>query len=827
MALNPLDRMQSSSNLRGAWTRSLARPAAGTLVFSFADSNKFLWEEAALGSGGENICFDPLGSHTRATITDMRPKLFDGAWKENVGGGDFLPLFFGSDGALQYFKELDPQLHANGPCLSNSSYAGVTRDGAVSSRVEISGGRTDDLVRVFFHVQLRVLTDTDFTRLALFTLGSETYNYHSEFTEFVVGGAGVPDAHTPRTCTGGTSKESSKLYDSPGPKRTAMAGVAPWWFALGPNEDATAFNATSHMVVGDRGLVVRSFSGQLGGVAQSAPTFSVLCDKIELGTPAGLRSLVAGDFVDMMLEVLVLPRAGQEYEAARANSGSNTLTNTLAGLATWERVKLQAEHGHLAVTPENNHSRVESHYPVRVCAASPEASTTSVMFDIEGAALGFTPITICGLATHAVPTGGTHGLWLKPEGAADFTLLTQGSSGLNDFWQTNYDRAAGTYEVVYNAELLGAPRTTVAFGSHPDLWVTPSPTPAPTTSSPTPAPTPSPTPAPSPGPTPAPTPSPSPPTTVQTPSPTTVQTPPPTAVVTAGQATAPAAGPRLRMQFDNADYDGLTAAGLAHIESTAIAHVLAQSVDSQSVDSITSADIKEVVISKGSIIVTVIFWDNITDATVSDLAGLISAAPVSLVLNSTHTTGAASTLLMSTVSAQGAPVASAQDQDEGLGGGAIAGIVVGVLLAIALVVAVSYVLLYRRARISSRGPSADAKASLASLWGSSIGRRISSNTVELSVISIIKEAGIVDSIRRDSIQAEELVQRRGSSATVSETMPAPGDEPDADTHNEAPDDEPDADTHKAAPDYKTAPDYEHAMNPVLEAEVAGVAAIAE
>ena len=26
--------------------------------------------------------FDPLGTHTRAFITDVRPKLFDGIWKE-------------------------------------------------------------------------------------------------------------------------------------------------------------------------------------------------------------------------------------------------------------------------------------------------------------------------------------------------------------------------------------------------------------------------------------------------------------------------------------------------------------------------------------------------------------------------------------------------------------------------------------------------------------------------------------------------------------------------------------------------------------------------
>jgi hypothetical protein len=58
----------------------------GVSAFSHAQlsivgySDKWLWEEAALGTGGENICFDPLGSHTRATITDVRVKLFDGKW---------------------------------------------------------------------------------------------------------------------------------------------------------------------------------------------------------------------------------------------------------------------------------------------------------------------------------------------------------------------------------------------------------------------------------------------------------------------------------------------------------------------------------------------------------------------------------------------------------------------------------------------------------------------------------------------------------------------------------------------------------------------------
>ena len=44
-------------------------------------------------NGGENMCFDPTGAHTRSTVTDVRPNLFDAQWKQSVGGGDWLVYF--------------------------------------------------------------------------------------------------------------------------------------------------------------------------------------------------------------------------------------------------------------------------------------------------------------------------------------------------------------------------------------------------------------------------------------------------------------------------------------------------------------------------------------------------------------------------------------------------------------------------------------------------------------------------------------------------------------------------------------------------------------
>ena len=107
---------------------------------------------------------------------------------------------FGSDGKLQYWKELDPQLHVSGPCLSRADYTAVTLDEAVSSHVTIRGSRTDDQVRIFVDIRLRALRDTTFSRLLFFQFASETYNTAPTHERFVWGGDGAATAATPLLC---------------------------------------------------------------------------------------------------------------------------------------------------------------------------------------------------------------------------------------------------------------------------------------------------------------------------------------------------------------------------------------------------------------------------------------------------------------------------------------------------------------------------------------------------------------------------------------------------------------------------------------------------
>ena len=324
-------------------------------------SNAWLWEQAALYSGGESICFDPLSTHTRSMVTDVRPSLMDGQWKENVGGGDFL-VYFNNQGAFVYLKAMDPMLHSNGPCLTNATYQSITDDNAIRSTVQVSGGRTDDWVRVFMHLRYEVLAEASFSRLAFYQLGADNYDYRNEWGQMIVGqgASGEIIYNQTRSCA------SKDTYEG-GPFREMLSGNAPWWISLAPNPDPVELSSSTTMVVGDKALIVRSYEARLGGVNQSNPSISVLCNKVELSPPSGTSTLLIGDYVNVRLELLTMPRSGAEYDYALAQSsrhGSATTLNKFSTSESWQRVNASAV-GHLNVVATS--ARVESHYPVRVC----------------------------------------------------------------------------------------------------------------------------------------------------------------------------------------------------------------------------------------------------------------------------------------------------------------------------------------------------------------------------------------------------------------------------------------------------------------------------
>ena len=189
---------------------------------------------------------------------------------------------------------------------------------------------------------------------------------------------------------------------------------------------------------------------------------------------------MAGDHVNIRLELLTMPRAGAEYDYALTQSRRHGPAATLqkySGTEGWERVNASAV-GQLNVVATS--ARVESHYPVRVCITD---GSDTVQFRVDGSTLGFVPVVICGLTKHNPDAG--HSLWIQA-GAGAWAQLDQHSQYATDYWQTNYIRDSDEYEIIFNVELFGR-ETHLAFGSKPTPTTAPTPSPTgTTTASPTP-----------------------------------------------------------------------------------------------------------------------------------------------------------------------------------------------------------------------------------------------------------------------------------------------------------------------------------------------------
>ncbi len=383
-----------------------------------------LWDQAAIGSFGESICYDPEVGLNRSMIDDVRPLMVTGMnsgqwqWTHNVGGGDFLVYFNGS-GAKQYLTRMRTAYLSQGPNLTRVVYAGVSADGKIAARIEVSTPRCDDVNRAYHRIRYEVLEAVEFSRLAFYQLGADNYNDH----QFTAIARGDRDGLTEEWETG----RGGKKY-----LRTPMecAGKAPWFALLGGirgeqwKEGAWA----------DRGLVVREWRARLGGKDVPRPFAAVYGTKngipsanIELVPPPGLTRLEPGDFVEAEVELLVVPQRAEDYygpnTALRADLAENGGTwRVIHRLARGNDLKIEMKKGTLA-----------RRFPVEVAVDS-DQTAECVLRD----GLGYVPVTFTGLKRAS-------GHVLRVNG----TVLDQSVHG-NDFWQVTQEDGAQTFSITYN-----------------------------------------------------------------------------------------------------------------------------------------------------------------------------------------------------------------------------------------------------------------------------------------------------------------------------------------------------------------------------------------
>lgn len=390
-----------------------------------------LWDQAAIGSWGESICYDPDVCLNRSVIDDVRPLMVTQmnrpggkwGWTNNVGGGDFL-VYFDREGDKQYLTRMRTAYLSQGPNLTDVVYSGVSADGKIAATMRVMTPRCDDLNRAYHFFRYDVLEPVEFSRLAFYQVGADNYNDH-QFGKLARGDeTGLLEEWDARQ--GGLEYHRSGI---------PCPGNAPWFSlheGISKDEKGGAW--------ANRGLVIRSWKARLGG--REAPPIAASygtqngphsCN-VELTPPPKVTQLQPGDFVEAQVELLVLPQSADDYYGPNKN-----LREDLQGNGnTWKPVFRQAVGNALRIEVENG--TLLRGYPPRIQVDSNQSAEIAVTGGV-----GYLPLTFSGLSDYRD--------WQLLRGDADgkWTAVDQSAFG-NDFWQIDREEG-GNYSITFNVSL--------------------------------------------------------------------------------------------------------------------------------------------------------------------------------------------------------------------------------------------------------------------------------------------------------------------------------------------------------------------------------------
>jgi hypothetical protein len=406
--------------------------------------NQF-WDQAAIGSFGESICFEPGRVQRRCFIDDVRPLMTlpqgkaakPWGWADNCGGGDF---FMWQDGQGRYrpMRATRTDYRAYGPCLTDVSYSEESPGGEMAARMEVSLPRSDDYLRTFFHLRYEVRRPMQWRRMAFFQLGSDFYNDVPARRVAIGDAGGLRDEWEP--------KRGKDLYER---IAVPLPGPQPWVSIHGLERESLR----PGQAAASRGLIVRKWQAVLGGKPAPQPQASFFCTEwgkgnhrtvLELAPPAGIRELLPGDFVAADLELVVFPATASAYYGP-----DHVFRETLVRDAdTWRLVQREAAGN--ALKAQASRGRVLSSYPLVVAVDAQQRAEIA----FQGG-LGYVPVTFTGLAS--------------PDGyvlVVDGQRLHQAVHG-NDFWQTDYDPATQRWRQTYNLATLTNQAHTIRLEGRP------------------------------------------------------------------------------------------------------------------------------------------------------------------------------------------------------------------------------------------------------------------------------------------------------------------------------------------------------------------------
>ncbi len=400
-----------------------------------------LWDQSALGSWGETICYEPDQAQAHCTITDVRAVMLrsvgDGklwGWTSNVGGGDFL-RFFDPAGERVPHSAMRTTYHKQGPCLTEVTYAGRLGTG-ITHATTASLARTDDVVRGIYRLRFDVTKATDFSRFVLFQIGADTYTSTSERKLALGNESGLLKEWN--TQWGGNTYRTTPLE---------CTGRVPW-ISLHEGELRARQNNGAGA---NRGIVIRAWKARLGGkdaapwIAEHGVTLrNEDASTLDFVPPPGVTRFEPGDFIEATLEHILMPQSAADYYGP--NEALRTALTKDAN--TWRMIQREAVGNDRRIEMKHG-TLLRTHPAITLSTADDQAE-----FTLSGGP-GYVPITFTGLTS-------SRGYTLMVDGKP----LNQSIHG-NDFWQTDYDAKAKTWSQTYNLQINAEKPHVLRFTKQP------------------------------------------------------------------------------------------------------------------------------------------------------------------------------------------------------------------------------------------------------------------------------------------------------------------------------------------------------------------------
>ncbi|MAA80096.1 MAG: hypothetical protein CL916_12645, partial [Deltaproteobacteria bacterium] len=309
------------------------------------------------------------------------------------------------------------------------SYIGITNDEKVAATMQTHLGRTDDVVRSFYHVSYTFLEDVSYNRIAFFQVAADRYGDNG-FTQAAYGNASTVATEKSIPSSGSTG------YASTSDRGIALTGDAPWVFLY--NSTKTGGNLPEDNA--DVGFIVRNFHAEIGSETITTPHINIYRTNngghqysFELGLPydASNMTIPAGSTVEAIIEYVVLPADLAEYYGDSIHMLNRT------GWGTSDIMRQFADENQQDLTMTVG-TLIHTH-PIEI---ESKTGPTAAHFTLNGG-IGYIPITITGLQRSddwVLEKLNSTGSWE----AVDQSVYE------HDYWQTLFVPQTQTYSITFN-----------------------------------------------------------------------------------------------------------------------------------------------------------------------------------------------------------------------------------------------------------------------------------------------------------------------------------------------------------------------------------------